>query len=304
MKTNKILLVLTSLLLSVWFGNALAHVTCAELMLGSINFAPLAFSSSIFVASFIPFTPVGSLATYVNVSVTKPGSNKGAGGNMKDTIIIFDMADVLSFPARDSKGVLIADNIVMKPNAYMIELYQTQDKFKKSSDGEGDNDAKGIIQGFEMSHPGSELEIKEFRFNWLNRNVGIIVTSCSTGRKELLGSPCAPLQMVFKSEHDKDKNGTVFTFKSLLKGPDIAEYQGTLTLATETGTVAADAVSVNLANGEGRYQLTDGTIAPVELTGCSNAADGLTFTLVGSGGANPSTVEATPFMDTKRQAGN
>ena len=176
--------------------------------------------------------------TYTKVSVDKPGLIKGAGGDMKDKIIVFDMEDVQSFPPRDSKGIVIAGNIAMKPGAYMIELYQTQDKYKLGVKGEGENDAKGITQSFEMSHPGDEVEIKEFRFNWLNRNVGVIITNCSTGRKQLLGSPCAPLQMVFDATRDKDSNSSKFTFASAMKGPDIADYLGTTTLSELTANVA------------------------------------------------------------------
>jgi hypothetical protein len=116
------------------------------------------------------------------------------------------------------------------------------------------------------------------------------VERCSTNKKNLYGSPCAPLQMVFKAEDDKDKNKTTFTFKSAQKGPDVADYQGTLTYDSVTDTVAADATSVDLTAGEGRYQLTDGTVSGVTLTTGTNAVDNMAFTLLGSGGSHPSII--------------
>jgi hypothetical protein len=63
-----------------------------------------------------------------------------------------------------------------------------------------------------------------------------------------------------------------------------------------TDTVAADATSVNLAEGPGRYQLTDGTSSAATITTCTNAGDGGVYTLLGSGGAHPSTITGTDFL--------
>jgi hypothetical protein len=229
--------------------------------------------------------------SYVKVNVLKPGDNKGSGGDKLDHITIFDWDDVLVNPARDSKGVVITGNFQMNPNAYMITLYSTQDKTKANVDSEGDPDAKGFTHTVEVSHPGNEVAIREFRSYWVNRNVSIIIERCSSTTKTLYGTKCAPLQMVIKAEDDKDKTLTTFTFKSTQKsGLDCADYQGTMTMETVTGTVAADDASPDVTQGEGQYQLTTGTAAPVIITTLDNAIDGGSYTLLGSGGAHPSTV--------------
>lgn len=230
--------------------------------------------------------------TYVKVSVAKSGTNPGIGGNKKDTIVVFDMDDVLTYPSRDSKGITITDNIVFKPNAYMITLYGTPSSIKANSDGEGDPDAKAFIQTIAFDHPGDQVAIREFKTNWINRNVGIIIQRCTSTAKNLYGSPCAPLQMTTKSEDDNDKNKSTFEFKSILRGPEIADYQGTLTFDTVTDTVAADETSVDVANGEGRYQLTDGSASAATITTMDNAADGSVYTILGSGGSYPSVIPA------------
>lgn len=236
--------------------------------------------------------------SYVKVSVSKPGTNMGVGGNKKDKITLFDFDDVLTFPARDSKGILINDNIIFKPGAYSITLYVTQNTIKSNPKTEGDPDNKGIIQTLTFDHPGDEKEILEFRANWMNRNIGAIIERCSDGRKTLYGNPCAPLQMQFDHTDDKDKNATTFTLASAQKGPDQAIYNGTVTLESVTGTVAADATTIDLANGPGQYQLTDGTASAAAITDCANATDRMLFTLLGSGGSNPSTIAAaaTAFL--------
>ena len=234
--------------------------------------------------------------TYVKVNVAKPGDNKGVGGDKKDKVIIFDWDDVLTNPSRDAGGIVITDNLVMKPGAYMITLYATQSSIKASADSEGDPDAKGIMQSVEFEHPGDSVEIREFRANWMNKNIGIVVERCSSTMKSLYGTPCSPLQMVFKAEDDKDKNKTTFTFKSTQKGPDIADYRGTTTFGDVTGTVAANATTVDVQAGQGRYQLTDGTAAAATITTCSNPENGGKYTLLGSGGSHPSTITGGDFI--------
>ena len=232
---------------------------------------------------------------YVKVDIAKPGDNKGVGGDMKDKIIIFDWDDVATMPSRDANGIVIAGNIVMNAGAYMVKLYGTQNTIKANSDSEGDPDAKGIMQGVEFEHPGDSQAIREFRANWMNKNMGIIVERCSSTQKNLYGTPCSPMQMVFKGEDDKDKNKTTFTFKSTQKGPDVADYQGTLTLSAVTGTMAANATTVALV-GSGRYQLTNGTSAIATIGTCTGMTEGMVFTLVGSGGTYPSSIVGTDFL--------
>jgi hypothetical protein len=233
---------------------------------------------------------------YVKLSVLKPGDNKGVGGDKKDKIIVFDWDDVLTVPARDSKGIVITGNLVFNSGAYMSKVYATQSSIKAGADSEGDPDAKGITQSIDFEHPGDSVEIREFRANWMNKNIGIIIEKCSSSLKNLYGTPCAPLQMVFKAEDDKDKNKTTFTFKSTQKGPDVADYQGTTTFDAVVATPAADATSINLVTGEGRYQLTVGTAAVVDITTCTNAVAGSKYTFLGSGGTYPPAITGDDFV--------
>jgi len=227
---------------------------------------------------------------YVKVDVSKPANNKGAGGNKKDIIIPFDFSDVLTFPSRDSKGIVINNNIVMKPGKYMVQLYATLPSIKPSANSEGDPDASAIIQQVEFEHPGDEAEIREFRSNWLNVDCGIIIQRADGTVKNLYGAPDSPLRMEFKHADDDKSNKNTFTFKSIVKGKDVAIYNGTLTLASVMGTQVAAAATIDVAAGEGQYQLTSGSSAVVPITGLTNAVDGLVYTLLGSGGSYPPTI--------------
>ena len=246
--------------------------------------------------AFASLTSKHKAMTYVKIDVLKPGDSKGTGGDKKDKIIIIDVDDIATMPARDGSGIVISGNIVMNPGTYMTKIYGTQSSIKAGADSTGDPDAKGIEQSVDFEHPGDSSEIREFRTNWMNKNVMIIIERCSTSKKNLYGTPCSPLQMVFKAEDDKDKNKTTFTFKSTQKGPDVADYEGTLTLSAVVATIAADAATINLAPGPGRYQLTDGTVSAVTITTCTNAVEGMSVTLIGSGGTHPSTIIGTDFL--------
>lgn len=229
--------------------------------------------------------------TYVKVNVnksTKPAPGKGGG---KKTLITFiDIADLLSESARDAKGILIAGNHSFKPNAYAIQIYATPNSIAGKSTSEGDIDSEGFMQEVVFEHPGSELAIREFRSNWLSRDILIFVDHCEPGLpKDQYGSSCAPMRMKVEAVDDKDVNKSTFTFSSSNKGLDVAMYEGTLTLAEAVDTVASDATSIDLAAGEGEYQLTDNTAAK-EITTATNAVDKMVFTLLGSGGTNPATI--------------
>ncbi|MFZ4705385.1 MAG: hypothetical protein ACOYMF_05195, partial [Bacteroidales bacterium] len=235
--------------------------------------------------------------SYAKISVSRPaGQTAGTGGNFKDKIFVFDWDDVDSGYLRDSLGVVIPQSLVFKNGTYGIQLYGSQDTIKIGAESQGETDAEGIIQSVEFSHPGNLKEIKEFRSNWLGKSVGIIIEKCSDGTKTLYGAPCAPLRIAFKADWDKDKNNAVMTFKSAQKGPDVADYLGTLTLASVMGTVAADAQNINVAAGSGEYQLTDGSAAAIEITAITNPVDGALYTILGSGGSYPSTIEDAPFI--------
>lgn len=228
--------------------------------------------------------------SYVKANVVKPtGIAPGKGADKKDKVTIFDFDDLTNEASRDAKGILISGSHVFKSNAYAIQLYMTPGSFEGKSNSEGDFDAEGFMQEVKMDHPGSKLDLLEFRQNWINKNIGIIIERCSDGSKEQYGATCAPLRLKVEGQDTKEMNKSTFTFSSANKGPDIAKYEGTVPLPSVADTVDADATSVDLANGSGEYQLTDNAAA-TEITTCSNAADGLVFTLLGSGGSNPATI--------------
>ena len=277
----------------VSFGMSMLVSACAGSpeIFGSVMTLPALLGSVHFVASVTGALPYGITAmSYVQVDINK--SMSGSGGNKKGYIHFFLWDDVATAPGRDDNGIETVGNVVMKAGKYMSSLHVTESTIKIDVKGEGEPDAKGIMQTLAFSHPGNSKEIKEFQYNMMNGNFGMIIESCSGSRRQIMGSPCAPLQMKFDATDDKDKNNSTFTFESSQKGPHIGEYMGTLTLASVTSTVDADETTINLASGEGRYQLTTGASDSVAIDAITNPTNNGVYTLVGSGGSYPSTVES------------
>lgn len=230
--------------------------------------------------------------SYVKVDVPKPAkASPGKGGDKKNKVTIVFLEDLLTHASRDSKGILISGKHTFKSGAYAIVLYVTPSSIAAKANSDGEIDEEGFLQEIVMAHPGTELEIREFRTNLLGKDVLIFDESCSDGVINEYGSLCSPLRMKLEATDDKDAKKSVFTFASTNKGPDIAIYANTLTLSDVTDTVAADATTVDLTNGEGEYQLTDNAAA-TEITTCTNAVDNMVFTLLGSGGSNPTSITA------------
>src|SRR5690606_28547070 len=99
--------------------------------------------------------------TYIRQNVSKPaGASPAAAAPKEPNVTVVAVDDILYFPPRDSKGVKLVGNFIMKPNARMISVYSTASKVSSPYSPEGDEDAVVLPQSFEMQHPGNSLEIK------------------------------------------------------------------------------------------------------------------------------------------------
>lgn len=223
------------------------------------------------------------------VNLNKPNKQSpGAGVSQRSILYIFDWDEVTDCPARDSNGVIISGNIAFKPNKYMVEVYFTANSLKYDNNSEGDPDTQGIIQQIMFNHPGNEVEKLAFENQFLNRNIGIIIQpSCEDSSiKYLYGEKCAPLQMVIKNVGESGFTRSEYTLKSTNRGSTAAKYEGTLTLEEPVATVPVNTTTINLASGEGRYQVTNGHSSAVALAGFSNPVHNGVYTLVGASGSN------------------
>lgn len=165
---------------------------------------------------------------FTKVSVLKSSDNAGRPVSFKDKIVLIEVDDIASFPARDTNGILISSNITLKAGKTAIQMYSIPKTLKAYNAPEGDPDKKGYIQHLEFEHPGDELKYNEFAENCINKNFIAIIGKFDGTGKRVLGTPGCPLQFSDEGKNDSEAVTNTVKFESLIRGPRIAHYSGTL----------------------------------------------------------------------------
>lgn len=234
----------------------------------------------------------------------KIGNTKSGAPQGKSTdIVVFnlDHIDKSKWPKRDANGIKMVGNINFLKGKYIQEIYGTSSTISTPRASEGDEDAVGFTGTPEFSHPGSSLEIEEFIA--LNTNKQLIVAlrvgGCSGEAPyyKVYGTPCNPLRLIVEGQDNNEGVKDLMKFEQSRKADVLSgRYYGTFAKAT-ANVVIPDITEIDVTPGVGEYQLRDNAAATV-ITNIVNAADGGVYTLKGSGGDNPATIEIsnTNFM--------
>lgn len=91
--------------------------------------------------------------TYIRKSVGRAPGNPGTGIQLRDVLVLINTDDIAFMPSPDDKGVVIVDNIVMKPGRYGIGIYMTQGTAEVASAAEGETDQIGFTPSIKFNHP-------------------------------------------------------------------------------------------------------------------------------------------------------
>lgn len=221
--------------------------------------------------------------TYAKVNVPRNQQNSGRGTQKKDIITFIDVDDISSVTSADN----ITTSLVMKAGKYGIDIFADRGSIKIGSQSEGDFMKSGIVKNVEFEHPGNHQEIRDFRSNWINKEIIVVIENCETGAKLQYGTPCAPLELSFKHEDNKDTNLNTITLKSIIKdGTEALTFNTNVTKSTVMGTAVADATSVDVIAGEGEYQMVSGTSAAADIIKLENPRDNYIYTLKGIASGN------------------
>lgn len=226
--------------------------------------------------------------TYIKISVPRASGNPGNGIQPRDMLTLIDIEDIAFMPSPDDKGVVIADNIVMKPGRYGYNIYMTQGTIEITSAAEGDTDKIGFTPSIKFEHPGNEQAVREFKVNSINRKFIIVVRYCSGKPSDLIGTICNPCKLTPSYTGNNESNTNELTFTQISKGDDIFIYKGTIPLEEPVSTIESGVNSVAFVS-EGQYQLSSGAAAIDEITGGAHDA---VITLLGVAGTSP-TISAT-----------
>ncbi|WP_407402253.1 sialate O-acetylesterase [Chryseobacterium sp.] len=140
--------------------------------------------------------------------------------------------DIDYYPPTDSLGVLLLDDIKMKENCGMMQIYLTSSSQEYSYEMVGESDSKSFKVKFTGTHPGTEQQALEFSKNFVEEEFVVLIPQCNKGIK-VLGSPGSPL--IFTSSHKsvKDSEKFNFVFEQEVGSEQIYMlYDGTITLNT------------------------------------------------------------------------
>jgi hypothetical protein len=235
--------------------------------------------------------------TYIRTNVAKPvGKSAGAAAPKDPNVHIIATSDIVTWPTRDDKGVLIAGNFVLKAGAKAISVYMTSSKIKAPYESDGDEDSISVKHKFEGEHPGNELEINEFVQNWIGEPCIVIHGACSDSYKKVAGTKCAPLQLKPAGQDDNDGRKHMLVFEQFAKtGYLPGHYTGAIPTADPFTVASTGAVALSPANGY-VYQLPSLAVTASVVIATSTLEHGDIVTLIGGGGAAPATL-ATGVAD-------
>lgn len=225
---------------------------------------------------------------YIKASVPRAAGNPGTGIQPRDQLTIIDIDDIAFMPSPDDKGVVIYDNIVMKPGRYGYNIYMTPGTIEVTSAADGDTDKIGFTPSIKFEHPGNEQAVREFKYNSINRRFIIVIRYCSGKPADLIGTLCNPCKLTPSYTGNNESNTNEMTFTQISKGNDIFIYKGTVTLEEPVSVVETGKTSFPFVS-EGQYQLSSGNSAITEITGGAHDA---VITIMGVAGTAP-TVSAT-----------
>ena len=144
------------------------------------------------------------MAEYAMVSVKKQGSNPGQPRGKKNIILLFDFDKAKM--ERDEKGVKVT-SLTMIGTAKPIGMFVNQNSIDAGDEPEGDAYSRGFIHHVNFDHPGTDLDVAEFKGNNINGNLGAIVIGCDSTETtaKVYGTPCAPLVMQAANEQDTNE---------------------------------------------------------------------------------------------------
>ena len=238
----------------------------------------------------------------IQSKLTIKKNNQGLGGKIRDKVLVFRQKDIANMPVDCEGTVLQTGAIVMKPGEFYTELEVLPKSIKATSNttGASADYNQAFLNGFEAEHPGTEDESELFIEKTINEKLLLVYLYCQTGKMKLIGDLCSPIGIKdVKTSEDATKSGSVISFESTLatsKRP--RTFTGTLPVQTPI-VLPADAVGIDLVNGSTNYTTNVANTVAKTINAFANPVDGLTFSIIGGGGAFPQTIAASSSIRLK-----
>ena len=220
--------------------------------------------------------------------VKKDGAGAGAAVPSKPNVTFVRSKDVLQRPIRDSRGVKMLGDYVLKAGASMFTIYMVPSKQKQNFVGEGDEDMVTIKQSYEGVFPGDTLAANELFQNLVGEDLEIIAGNCVDGFMRAYGTECSPMKL--KPSYTSDSSGRMHT---LVFAQEVGSqfvpgfYYGNLVLSAPTSTDAT--LDLTQANGI-QYELESAAVTAAIDVASIDLEHNTLVTLIGGGGVDPLTL--------------
>ena len=228
---------------------------------------------------------------YVKTNLTKAAGKTPGSAAPKNTIVLVDAEDILSFPESDANGVKLTGVPTLKSGGKFITLYSTKSKTEAGMETDGDEDMMNFASKFVAQHPGNGLPLKEFVQNWTGKDVIIFHKACGDDFWEVMGTPCAPLQLKSTKQDNNDGRFYTLSFEPFAKSGFVPKhYEGDIPFDEPFVVTSVADVDVTPTNGI-QYKLPSLAVTDVIEFGDVTVDHGTMITLIGSGGVAPATLE-------------
>lgn len=180
---------------------------------------------------------------YKKVSIPKNGDGAGCPSPKSSDIILIDVDDIQTEPARTLGDTTVTEDITLKEGAKAVCIYGTPKTINLTEEYSGEADARGVKQGVEFEHPGNSKEVKNHVEAFMNKGVVALVKECdgsASGRVQMFGSKCNPLFLTVEATNSGEATKRKFTWKQEVVDKFLpADYEGALPTIAETAAAAA-----------------------------------------------------------------
>lgn len=153
---------------------------------------------------------------YTKVSIPKNSDGAGAAVIKDPTVILVDVEDIATEPARSVGNTELNGDLTLKESAKAVGIYATPSSIVITEEVSGEVDARSIIKGLEYVHPGDSVDIANHQEAFLNKGVVALVKECdgsSAGRTRLIGSKCNPLYLSPEYTNSNEATNRKFVWK-------------------------------------------------------------------------------------------
>lgn len=153
---------------------------------------------------------------YTKVSIPKNSDGAGAAVIKDPTVILVDVEDIATEPARSVGNTELDGDLTLKESAKAVGIYATPSSIVITEEVSGEVDARSIIKGLEYVHPGDSVDIANHQEAFLNKGVVALVKECdgsSAGRTRLIGSKCNPLYLSPEYTNSNEATNRKFVWK-------------------------------------------------------------------------------------------